>query len=763
MSQLLVVLNDKELSKILQGKISSKYGVEVIVKPSSADAISILQILPDMELILCNDVIGKDPVAQKLGDWLIANKEDLSKEIDLVILGEKTTNYPKAIAIGENPTYQKIIDYIGFLLGKEERNILVEEEAMERERIEKERADRERELRLQAEAEERERFEKEIAEQHRKAREEAEKVRLEREKEEKKRAIEERIQRGKARQEKLEQEKLEKEKADKERLEKEKIEKEKIEAEKNEKERLAKEKVEKEKLEKEKAEKERLEKERLLKEIADKERLEKELLLKEKEMLLKEKERLEKEKEQLAKEKERLEKERIREQEARERIERGKERIAKVAREKAEKDRLEKERFEQEKAEKEREQLENEKRKEIEARAKIEKSKEQIAMIAKERAEAGKKQAKLAEAEHEENENEKTTVFKLPGLQKPQGAIAADIKATTVEYHSISIIYFMNLAETTLDFSAYARIKKSDGFEYIKKFQPDMKLSAKDLERVLVRCGKELYINSEEASKANAFLNNLFLERFKNPNLSFPERMKLNSDSFEILLEVFKNSSFDKYNIEIIKVLVKSIDILMNTESGINDFRLSIKNNKLTYGYTHLHLTCFIFLQIYDKFLWSKEHTKNKIIYLSLFHDLCLKSDRLIKIHHRYFAESSNLSEDEKNLIFSHADSAATILENIIKAPKELTNFVREHHGIKSGKGFSESLSITASPVCMAFVAIEDFVTRYLVCLEKNDNSDQKQLGAISLVEVFDELKIKYNKLTYVEVVQQIQSYFTHL
>ena len=660
MSQLLVVLNDKELTKILQGKLSLKYGFEVIVKTSSIDAISILQILPDIELILCCDVIGNDHLAQKIGDWLIANKEAVNNEIELVILGEKMTNYSKAIAIGANSSYQKIIDYIGFLLGKEERNILVEEAAMEQERIEKEKANRER---------------------------------LQKENEEKKKVIEERIQRGNARLEKLEQEKLAKEK--------------------------------------------------LAKENAEKERLEKEHLVKEKE---KEKEQALNEKEQLAKEKERSEKERRREQEALERIEKGKERIAKVAREKAEK-----------------ESLENKKRKEIEVQEKIEKSKEKIAMLVPGKDGPGKNHVEQEELQSEESDNEKTTVFKLPAKQKHQDDYVSDKKVTTVEYHSISIIYFMNLAETTLDFSAYARIKKSDGFEYIKKFQPDMKLSAKDLERVLVRCGKELYINSEEASKANAFLNNLFLERFKNPNLSFPERMKLNSDSFEILLEVFKNSSFDKYNIEIIKVLVKSIDILMKTESGINDFRLSIKNNKLAYGYTHLHLTCFIFLQIYDKFPWSKEHTKNKIIYLSLFHDLCLKSDRLIKIHHRYFSESSNLNEDEKNLIFSHADSAATILENIIKAPKELTNFVREHHGITSGKSFTESLSITTSPVCMAFIAIEDFVTRYLACLEKNDNSDQKQLGAISLVEVFDELKIKYNKLTYAEVVQQIQSYFTHL
>lgn len=492
MSQVLVILNEKELSTIIQGKLSQKYGLEVIVKNSSTDAISILQILPDVQLILCQDKIGLDPVASKMGDFLTVNKDDFPKEVDIVILGEKTTHYPKAVSIGPNPPYQKIIDYIGFLLGKETKSVSFE-----------------------------------------------------------------------------------------------------------------------------------------------------------------------------------------------------------------------------------------------------------------------------PEPEKDDAEEEKTTVFQLPKIGKKPAEEKEEVTPKVIpDYHAFHIKYFSNLSDSTFDFSIFTRIKKQNDYEYNQKIAANSTLTRADLDRIALRMGKEFFVTNDDFKKANDFLNTNLLNKFKNPNLSLQDRIQLNSDCYEILMDAFKDTSFDKYSVEIIKEMVKSIDLLVKNPDGLTIFLKAYAAKKATYGYFHTHLTCLLIFLIVDKFPWSKDQSKNKIIYLSLFHDLCLHSDRLVKLHHHYFHELKNLSEEEKQIMQIHADSSANILETIVKAPKELTTLVREHHGLKNGKGFIESLSIAIAPLSMAFIVTEDFVTQFLDLSEKLEKDKEQGPTKQQLESVFTELKKKYEKHTYHDVAVEFQKYF---
>jgi hypothetical protein len=630
MTQILIVLDDKELTTIFQRKLAQKYEVEVIVKSSSSEAISILEMLPGIEIFLCKGVIGKDPVASKVCDFLKAKADNDSQEVKVIVIGETPASYPKAISVGLNPNYQKLSEFIGYLLGKEEVNALLEDEKTEQHRAEEERLEDERE-------------EKKIAEQ-----EVFEKREIEKEKAEKKIAIQERIERGNARIAQQEKEK-EKEKEEKIAL--------RISEDKNSK--IAK-----------------AESEKVILENKTREEIEKEKL-------------------------------RVKEQTASEQ----------KAKEQAARDQTVKEQAFREKL----------------------------------------KKSELEREQNNENDSEKTTVFQLPAQLRSPVAVEKEEKTGNLEYLSMNVIYFMNLPDITMDFSVYSRIKKQDGFEYNKKFSANSKFNQAEIERVLNRSGKDLYIVQDEAKRASAFLNGLFIERFKNPNLSWSDRMKLNSDSFEILLDLFKNSNFDKYNVEIIKELIKSIDLMVKSPEALSLFLTGLSEKKLSYGYSHSHLTFYFLMQVVDHFAWGKDQSKNKLLYLSLFHDLNLNSDRLIKLHHNYAQESKNLSEEEKKIMLGHADASANVLESIVKAPKELTSLIREHHGLKSGKGFIDSLSLAITPTSMAFLVTEDLVTQYLVALERVEGNKALGVAKPQLEFIFTELKKKYVRLTYGDVLGQLQ------
>jgi HD-GYP domain-containing protein (c-di-GMP phosphodiesterase class II) len=357
--------------------------------------------------------------------------------------------------------------------------------------------------------------------------------------------------------------------------------------------------------------------------------------------------------------------------------------------------------------------------------------------------------------------DDKTTVFVLPkGGLKAQLEKTAEIKIAP-KYYPFHIRYLVHVPENSiLDFNIYTRMKKGDEFEYNLKLASGAKLTKADLEKLLMRTSKELFVTKDEAKKASEYLNRYFMEKFRRTDLDASQRMLINSDGFEILLETFKTSSFDKFSVEIIKELVKSIDLLMKIENPLAHFKKFIATNKMSFGYTHTHFSCLLIFQIIDSFDWAREQSKNKIIYLSLFHDLCLGSDRMIKLHHKFFQEQKNLTEEEKQLMLGHAEAAAGILETIVKAPKELTSLVREHHGLKSGKGFAESLTIAISSLSMAFIVAEDLVTQYLEMVEKLDKTKSLEPSVEQMTALFGELKKKYDKLTYADVVLAYQKLF---
>lgn len=354
-------------------------------------------------------------------------------------------------------------------------------------------------------------------------------------------------------------------------------------------------------------------------------------------------------------------------------------------------------------------------------------------------------------AVEEEDRQDKTTVFVLPKLSKPEEK-AAPVQA----YHSFHLKYFLHLPpNATLHFEVYTRVKKKDDYEYNLKISSGSQLTKEILHALQLRTGKELFVKAEDFTAANEFLSKGFLEKIAQPQLPYSERIKLNSDGYEILMDVFKNSSFNRYSVEIIKEMVKSIDLLMKLPDPLLQFNKAYSEKNMSYSYAHTHLTCQLIFMIIDKFVWSKDQSKNKIIYLSLFHDLCLHNERIIKLHHR-FQEQKNLSEEDKQLMLNHADTAASMLESIVKAPKELTSLVREHHGLKNGKGFIDTLSISISSLSMAFIVCEDFSTRFLEVFDKQDKEPtQSQLEVL-----LTELKEKYLQLAYMEVANELPKLF---
>lgn len=117
MRQILAVIADQKLSKLLKKSFKDKFQIEMIEKISAADTISFLEILSNFELIICEDIINKDFTSQKIYQYVSNNKENLMLVPKLLVLSDSEQTKPNKDVIRKAASLEFILDYSAFLLG----------------------------------------------------------------------------------------------------------------------------------------------------------------------------------------------------------------------------------------------------------------------------------------------------------------------------------------------------------------------------------------------------------------------------------------------------------------------------------------------------------------------------------------------------------------------------------------------------------------------------------------------------------------------
>jgi hypothetical protein len=351
---------------------------------------------------------------------------------------------------------------------------------------------------------------------------------------------------------------------------------------------------------------------------------------------------------------------------------------------------------------------------------------------------------------------EKTTVFQMPSkAQLSKETTSTKIEVPKEEYSELDITFLKSTSDVMIYCDLYSRIKKSDGYEYTLKINGNKTLPKEEIEKLINRGIRQFWVKTSDYEKFNPEIIKQFIKFFLQGNHSPLERLSLLSSQYEILLKLIKDNKLDQQTVEIIKASLPTFDYFIKTFESINSFQNLIHKKKVSYGLVHGLLSCILMHQLFKKFEWSKDITPNKLNYLSFFHDMSLHSDRLIKIHHHYFSEKDKLTPEELATIEKHADSMAKGLEVIVKAPKELVAYLREHHGAMAGTNILETLNTRLSPLAKSFMVIENFSTLFLDKLETSNEILSKD----DINEILEAIKVKFEKPGYSETFIELKKY----
>lgn len=352
--------------------------------------------------------------------------------------------------------------------------------------------------------------------------------------------------------------------------------------------------------------------------------------------------------------------------------------------------------------------------------------------------------------ESKKEDEEKTTIFIAPQLEKLKE-----------EKQEIYLELDLRLLKTKNDYlinsNLYVRIKKGDRFEYTQKFNSGSTVNQLEIEKHSNRGIKQFWIKEEDYQQTIAQILKNYAQFVLDSNQDINHRFQCNSDIYEIILKMIKEERLDQGLVDLIKIALMSYDLFLKLPDNFKLLNQHFRAKNYNYGIVSSKLTCLLLYRLCPKFEWSKDFTLNKLNYLTYFHDLGLEHERLIKKHYNYPALSTEFSAEEASLIENHADYIAKTLEKIVKAPKELVAYIREHHGSINGKGVPEALNTRIYPLSKALIVTETFSFHFFSFYENNPD---KTLDKVELEKIFEHLKTKFEKPVYSDILQELKKIF---
>ena len=113
MSQILLIESDEALRDILKLNLMKSVGGDVIEKEFASSAISLLQILPNIDLIICREEIGREKSASLIAQFLIKEQST----IPLLVIGNISSDYKQLFSISADQSWKNVVTTAGRILG----------------------------------------------------------------------------------------------------------------------------------------------------------------------------------------------------------------------------------------------------------------------------------------------------------------------------------------------------------------------------------------------------------------------------------------------------------------------------------------------------------------------------------------------------------------------------------------------------------------------------------------------------------------------
>jgi HD-GYP domain-containing protein (c-di-GMP phosphodiesterase class II) len=238
-----------------------------------------------------------------------------------------------------------------------------------------------------------------------------------------------------------------------------------------------------------------------------------------------------------------------------------------------------------------------------------------------------------------------------------------------------------------------------------------VELNKKGTQQVFVNSKDRLVITNKISltiiEKITASLKNL-------ENAPVEKKVQALSDGYEFAAaNLFSSDEIKQQMQEIATASAKVMQDVAKDSSSVKSLLAVMMSNKDGYIFTHSMITSYVAYHMIKNVTWGGEGQVEKINFVLFFHDIFLAPIYLkhpeLKIESTLL-ENANLDDKEKDIVLNHAKLAAELVVGYKRCPMGADILIKQHHGMKKGKGFVKFYMEDLSPLSKILLIAEMFV-----------------------------------------------------
>ncbi|MCB9062049.1 MAG: hypothetical protein H6622_11055 [Halobacteriovoraceae bacterium] len=312
------------------------------------------------------------------------------------------------------------------------------------------------------------------------------------------------------------------------------------------------------------------------------------------------------------------------------------------------------------------------------------------------------------------------------------------------DFYPISINYFTCLEKS------FCKIFEKVGDDYNILFDIGMLIKHEDVKNRIDLGIENFYVSKDYRLKFVSEVTSAIVEQLGNKNLDTGLRIRSNEATVNLIRDKvgLELEGFNQETVELANAAIESLGTVVDQAPSLKTLLSALINNQSSYLYKHSQLTTFLCFHALDNMEWGTKEQKNKMAFISFFHDIALTRDEFAKIHNEDELSKSHFSKEDKERISKHALLAAKIVKDYPRAPIGADTIIKQHHGSRNGIGFAKYYGDNISPLAIVFIVAEALCDKIL----ENENQDA------NISSIIEKLHYRFTSEKYSNVLRALDT-----
>jgi HD-GYP domain-containing protein (c-di-GMP phosphodiesterase class II) len=222
------------------------------------------------------------------------------------------------------------------------------------------------------------------------------------------------------------------------------------------------------------------------------------------------------------------------------------------------------------------------------------------------------------------------------------------------------------------------------------------------------------------------------------------------NDGYEFTAaNLFLNDEASQSVQEIASASAKIMATVANEVNSLKSLLTILTSNKDGYIFSHSILTSYVAGHLNKQMNWGSEGQLEKINFVLFFHDIYLAPiyQKFPDLkNERDLLEDNRLTDKEKDIVLNHAKLAAELVLEFKRCPMGVEILIRQHHGVKKGRGFANVYVEDISPISKIIIVAERFVELFFSTNDKNN-------GFVLTLAI---LRLEFKSNSYAKIVENL-------